>query len=125
MKKKFISSAIALALALPIAAISSDINASTSDIITGNTAVNKILNFDVATVPNVNKIQDTGLTALMNLSDNQADAISQFLLFNPNAQININEATGTVDAIIGMAVKTSGNSVENMARNFITDNLDF
>jgi hypothetical protein len=122
MKNTLISSAIAFALAVPISVISSNVNASTSDIITASSSVNKILNFDVATVPNVNQIQDTGLNTLMSLSAEQAQAISHFQAANPNAQVNINQATGTVDAITGMSVKTAGNSVENMARNFITDN---
>jgi hypothetical protein len=122
MKNTLISSAIAFALAVPISVISSNVNASTSDIITASSSVNKVLNFDVATVPNINKIQDTGLNTIMNLSDDQAQAINQFQASNPNAQVNINQATGTVDAITGMTIKTAGNSVENMARNFITDN---
>ncbi|MBA6338344.1 M36 family metallopeptidase [Colwellia sp. BRX8-7] len=122
MKNTLISSAIAFALTVPLSVISSQVHASTSDIITGSNAANKILNFDVAGVPNVNQIQDTGLNTLMSLSAEQAQAISHFQAANPNAQVNINQATGTVDAITGMTVKTAGNSVENMARNFITDN---
>ncbi|MBA6346692.1 M36 family metallopeptidase [Colwellia sp. BRX8-9] len=122
MKNTLISSAIAFALTVPLSVISSQVHASTSDIITGSNAANKILNFDVAGVPNVNQIQDTGLNTLMSLSADQAQAISHFQAANPNAQVNINQATGTVDAITGMTVKTAGTSVENMARNFITDN---
>jgi hypothetical protein len=122
MKNTLISSAIAFALTVPLSVISSQVHASTSGIITGSNTANKILNFDVAGVPNVNQIQDTGLNTLMNLSTEQAQAISHFQAANPNAQVNINQATGTVDAITGMTVKTAGTSVENMARNFITDN---
>lgn len=121
MKNTLISSAIAFALTVPLSVISSQVHATTSDIVTGSNAANKILNFDVAGVPNVNQIQDTGLNTLMSLSAEQVQAISHFQAANPNAQVNINQATGTVDAITGMTVKTSGNSVENMARNFITD----
>ncbi len=119
MKTTLLSSAIAFALAAPFAALPTDAYAAS---VTDSVQANKMLNFDVSTVPNVNQLQDTAIGNLMSLSATQAQAISQFKASNPNAQVTVNESTGTIDAMLGMAIQTSGNSVENMARNFIADN---
>ncbi|TWX64666.1 peptidase M36 [Colwellia sp. C1TZA3] len=118
MKTTLLSSAIAFALAIPFSVLPGDAYAST---ITDSVQANKILNFDVAGVPTLNQLQDVAFTNLMALSAVQAQAISQFKAANPNVQVSVNEMTGTVNAMTGMAIKTSGNSVENMARNFIAD----
>lgn len=118
MKTTLLSSAIAFALAMPFSVLPVDAYASTN---TNSVQANKILNFDVAGVPTLNQLQDAASTNLMALSTAQAQAISRFKASNPNAQVSVNEMTGTVNAITGMAVNTSGSSVENMARNFIAD----
>lgn len=119
MKTTLLSSAIAFALATPFAALPTDAFAAS---MTDSVKANKMLNFDVSTVPTVNQLQDTAISNLKSLSASQAQAISQFKASNPNAQVTVNESTGTIDAMLGMAIQTSGNSVENMARNFIADN---
>lgn len=119
MKTTLLSSAIAFALATPFAALPTDAYAGS---MTDSVQANKMLNFDVSTVPTVNQLQDTAISNLKSLSASQAQAISQFKASNPNAQVTVNESTGTIDAMLGMAIQTSGNSVENMARNFIADN---
>jgi hypothetical protein len=121
MKTTLLSSAIAFALAVPFSVLPVDAYASA---ITDSVKANKILNFDVAGVLTLNQLQDTAFTNLIALSTSQAKAISQFKASNPNAQVRVNEMTGTVNAMIGMTIKTSGNSVENMARNFIADHQD-
>lgn len=118
MKTTLLSSAIAFALAIPFSVLPVDAYASTN---TNSVQANKILNFDVAGVPTLNQLQDAAFTNLMALSTAQAQAISRLKASNPNAQVSVNEMTGTVNAMTGMAIKTSGNSVENMARNFIAD----
>ena len=118
MKTTLLSSAIAFALAMPFSVLPVDAYASTN---TNSVQANKILNFDLAGVPTLNQLQDAASTNLMALSTAQAQAISRFKASNPNAQVSVNEMTGTVNAITGMAVNTSGSSVENMARNFIAD----
>jgi len=118
MKTTLLSSAIAFALAVPFSVLPVDAYASA---ITDSVQANKILNFDLAGIPTLNQLQDKAFTNLMALSTSQAKAISQFKASNPNTQVRVNEMTGTVNAMIGMTIKTSGNSVENMARNFIAD----
>ena len=121
MKTTLLSSAIAFALATPFTVLPTDAYAAA---ITDSAKANKILNFDVVGVPTLNQLQDTAFTNLMALSTTQAQAINQFKASNPNAQVSVNDMTGTIDAMTGMAIKTSGNSAENMARNFIADHQD-
>ncbi|ASP49657.1 M36 family metallopeptidase [Cognaticolwellia beringensis] len=121
MKTTLLSSAIAFALATPFTVLPTDAYAAA---ITDSAKANKILNFDVVGVPTLNQLQDTAFTHLMALSTTQTQAINQFKALNPNAQVSVNDMTGTIDAMTGMAIKTSGNSAENMARNFIADHQD-
>jgi hypothetical protein len=124
MKNTLISSAIALALTAPMLAAPSQAHADISDSISVSSKANKILNFDVVGVPTLNQLQDATVSNLMALSHEQAQAISQFKASNPNAQISVNEMTGTIDAMTGMAIQTSGDSAENVARNFIAAHQD-
>lgn len=118
MKMKLLSGAIAFALTTTLTSLPSEALASP---LTSSATANKILNFDVSSVPTVNQLQDTALGNLISLSAAQAQAINQFKANNPNAQVSVNEMTGTVDAMTGMAIQASGSSPENMARNFIAD----
>ncbi|SEL27700.1 Fungalysin/Thermolysin Propeptide Motif [Colwellia chukchiensis] len=118
MKTTLLSSAIAFALATPFAALPTDAYAAS---VSDSVKANKILNFDVASVPTVNQLQDSASISLQALSAEQTQAINQFKAQNPNAQVTVNALTGTVDAMIGMAIQVSGHSPENMARNFIAD----
>ncbi|MFQ3235941.1 MAG: hypothetical protein ACI9C4_001505 [Paraglaciecola sp.] len=124
MKNTLISTAITLALVSPMLVLPGQAQAVTSQGNSVNARAEQIVNFDVARVPTVNQLQDIALTNVMALSTEQAQAISQFKAANPNAQVSVNELTGTIDSMTGMAIQTSGDSVENIARNFITDHLD-
>lgn len=124
MKSSLISSAIALALAAPMLVCPSQVEAASSHANSSSAQAHQILNFDVARIPTLNQLQDIAPTNLQVLSNQQVEAISQFKAANPNAQVTVNELTGTVDAMIGMSIQSSGDSVENIARNFIADHQD-
>ncbi|WP_339724366.1 M36 family metallopeptidase [uncultured Paraglaciecola sp.] len=124
MKSTLISSAIALALASPLLVLPNQIQAASSQTTAATALADKILNFDVAAVPTLNQLQSAALSNLKALNAEQTQAISQFKASHPNAQISVNEMTGTIDAMIGMAVQVSGDSDENIARNFIADHQD-
>lgn len=121
MKNTLISSAIALALAAPMLVVPTSTHAELNSSHTVSSAANKIINFDVANVPTVNHLQDTTATTLLSLSIAQQEAISQFTAANPTARVSVNEQTGTIDAVTGMAIQVAGSSAEDMARNFISD----
>ncbi|MGS2720051.1 M36 family metallopeptidase [Paraglaciecola aestuariivivens] len=115
MKVTLLSSAIVLALA----SLSST---SPSQAAIGNTSqANKIMNFDVSSVPTLDHIQAAVHSQVNGLGYEQMQAITQFKAENVNAQININQMTGTVDVMRGMAIQTSGDSAESAALNFISD----
>uniref|UniRef100_UPI003562ED2C M36 family metallopeptidase n=1 Tax=Pseudoalteromonas sp. TaxID=53249 RepID=UPI003562ED2C len=102
----------------PMLLASSQVNAASNHV---NNVSNSISNFDVTKVPVVNQLQQTALTQLASLSDEQTQAIAQLKAANPQAQVSVNEMTGTIDSLTGIAIQTSGDSIENMARNFISD----
>ncbi|MFQ3236910.1 MAG: hypothetical protein ACI9C4_002485 [Paraglaciecola sp.] len=124
MKNTLISSAIALALATPMLVLPGMANAASNYATSASVKADKILNVDVARVPTLNQLQDIAITKLMVLSKEQAQAISLFKAANPNAQVSVNDMTGTIDSMTSMAIQSAGDSAENIARNFITDHLD-
>ncbi|MFT4994850.1 MAG: Zn-dependent metalloprotease, partial [Paraglaciecola sp.] len=121
MKNTLISTAIALALATPMLALPGLAHAASSHATLASSKADKIVNVDVVGVPTYNQLRDIDLTNTVALSKKQAQAISYFKAANANAHVSVNEMTGTIDSMTGMAIQSSGDSAENIARNFLTD----
>ncbi|MFT4995449.1 MAG: hypothetical protein ACI965_002499, partial [Paraglaciecola sp.] len=121
MKNTLLSSAIALALAAPMLALPDAAHAASSHATLASAKAEQIINVDVVGVPTYNQLRDIDLTNTVALSKAQTQAISHFKAANANVQVSVNEMTGTINSMTGMAIQSAGDSAENIARNFISD----
>jgi hypothetical protein len=118
MNKKLLSSAVALALT----AGASYAGANTTSPLTLNNNLDRVINVDLSNVPTIDNFQQSNSTLqITSPSSTQLSAINQFKVNHQNAQIHLNQLTGTVDSMIGIAISVSGNSPEQMALNFINE----
>lgn len=121
MKHKVLHTAVAMALTVPLAAVS--VSAKSGSQISLNsqlTEMESLTNLNHHRIPTINQLQSNSVS-LVDATTTQLSAINSFKQSHPSAQIKLNAATGTIDSLHGISIDAQGTTPEQIAKSFLRD----